>query len=126
MTTAANLKRLRVAKGLSQVELGRMAGIPPSQISKYEREYCHIGVRNLSRLADALGCAMHDIDERLLTDANAAVPDGRRIYAKDDMLLYLCTVWDKLPLGTRIDIVSDVRAALNPSTMLARKKPADH
>ncbi len=113
MTTAENLKRLREAKGMTQVELGRLADIPPSQISKYERQYCRIGVRNLSRLAGALGCSMQDIDERLNADATAA-GDGRRIYARDDMLLYVCTVWDKLPLETRIDIATAARAAVNP------------
>ena len=123
MTTAENLKRLREAKGMTQVELGRLADIPPSQISKYERQYCRIGVRNLSRLAGALGCSMQDIDERLNADANAA-GDGRRIYARDDMLLYICTVWDKLPMETRIDLASAARAAVTASTATPPKPAA--
>jgi transcriptional regulator with XRE-family HTH domain len=114
MEIAENLRKLRQAKGFSQSELARRAGISPVQISQYERSRSAIGVRNLLKISAVLGCAINDIDERIeknLTDEKLS----RRIYVHDDMLFYLCNNWEKIPLRTRAGIIAETDNALKRS-----------
>ncbi len=52
----ATIRTRRKALGLSQTELGRMAGVPRTVISSLERNaYMELGVRKVDRVATALG-----------------------------------------------------------------------
>ncbi len=52
---AANLRRLRRARRLSQEALAHLAGIHPTYLSSVERAQRNIAVDNICRLAWALG-----------------------------------------------------------------------
>lgn len=52
----ATIRTRRKALGLSQAELGRMAGVPRTVISSLERNaYMELGVRKIDRVVTALG-----------------------------------------------------------------------
>jgi transcriptional regulator with XRE-family HTH domain len=51
---AANLRRIRNAKGLSQDELAYEAGISRSYLSQLEKGAFHASLKIIGRLADAL------------------------------------------------------------------------
>lgn len=52
---AANLRRLRNAKGLSQDELAYDAGVSRSYLSQIEKGTYHTSLRVLGKLAETLG-----------------------------------------------------------------------
>lgn len=51
----ARLRKLRHERGLSQIQLGELAGIDNKSISRYENGHRNMGIDDLFRLADALG-----------------------------------------------------------------------
>jgi DNA-binding XRE family transcriptional regulator len=53
-TFAANLRRLREERGLSQEQLGEAANVHTTHVSKIERGRCEPGVRTVCKLARAL------------------------------------------------------------------------
>ena len=53
---AANLRRLRHAKGISQEELAHDAGINRSYMSKLERAASYPGLEIIAKLATVLEC----------------------------------------------------------------------
>jgi transcriptional regulator with XRE-family HTH domain len=55
MSFAQRLKKTRVDKGLSQTELGNLAGIHYTQIGRYENKGAQPSADVLSKLANALG-----------------------------------------------------------------------
>ena len=55
MSFAQRLKKARIEKGLSQTELGSMAGIHYTQIGRYENKGAQPSADILSKLANALG-----------------------------------------------------------------------
>jgi transcriptional regulator with XRE-family HTH domain len=52
---AANLRRLRHQKGLSQEALAHEAGVNRSYLSKLETGTTYVGLEIIGKLADALG-----------------------------------------------------------------------
>lgn len=56
-----NIIRLREEKGWSRAELGRNAGVDPSQISRYEKGDRHTGTEVLEKVADALGVELYEL-----------------------------------------------------------------
>ena len=58
---AVNLRRLRVAKGLSQVQLAADAGMSRTYLNEVERELGNVTVDVMDQLAGALGCAGHEL-----------------------------------------------------------------
>jgi transcriptional regulator with XRE-family HTH domain len=54
---AANLRRLREERGLSQEALALDAGMDPAEVRRIEACKRDPGVRVLARLAQALGCS---------------------------------------------------------------------
>jgi len=55
-TIGETFRRRRKGLGLSQTELGRVAGVPRTVISSLERNaYTELGVRKIDRVASALG-----------------------------------------------------------------------
>ncbi|MBN2269700.1 MAG: helix-turn-helix transcriptional regulator [Sedimentisphaerales bacterium] len=58
-----NIRILREERGLSQEELGRLAGLHRAYIGHIERGEKNVGLKNLGRIAGAL-----DVDIRKLVD----------------------------------------------------------
>jgi transcriptional regulator with XRE-family HTH domain len=58
---AANLKRLRGARGYTQLDLARRTGLPNGYISKIERELMNVSLANLDALAVGLDCSLADL-----------------------------------------------------------------
>jgi len=52
---AANIRRLRMAQGLSQEQLAEMAQFHRTYVSQLERSVTNISIDGLERLAQALG-----------------------------------------------------------------------
>lgn len=74
-TFARNLKRLRLAAGLSQEELALRAGLHRTYVGSAERGERNVSLRAIEQLADALGVAPADL---LATgDEDNASPAGR-------------------------------------------------
>lgn len=55
MSFAQRLKKARTDKGLSQTELGNLAGIHYTQVGRYENKGSQPSAEILSKLANALG-----------------------------------------------------------------------
>lgn len=64
-TFAQNLRRLRLAKGLSQEALADLAGLHRTYVGSVERGERNISIDNIERLAHAVGTNVQD----LLTEA---------------------------------------------------------
>lgn len=58
---AANLSAARAAKGMSKRQLAQAAGIHPAQVTRYENGDQMPMVRQLRKLADALGVTSDDL-----------------------------------------------------------------
>jgi DNA-binding XRE family transcriptional regulator len=56
-----NIRRVREEKGLTQEELGDLAGLHRAYIGQIERGEENIGVRNLEKIAEALGINSKDL-----------------------------------------------------------------
>lgn len=66
---AANLRRLRTERGLSQERLAHVANLHMTHVAKIERSEREPGVRTVTKLAKALGVSTADLFEGI---------DGRR------------------------------------------------
>lgn len=58
---ASNVRRLRVASGLSQEELAARASLHRTYISSVERAQRNVSLENIFALASALGCDPRDL-----------------------------------------------------------------
>jgi transcriptional regulator with XRE-family HTH domain len=56
-----NLRRLRQARGYSQVTLSRRSGLPNRYISSIEQELKNISLANLEALSLGLECSVADL-----------------------------------------------------------------
>jgi transcriptional regulator with XRE-family HTH domain len=56
-----NLKQKRMHKMLTQTDLARLAGFQPCLISHYENGRRNPGIKNLLKLAEALGCTTDEL-----------------------------------------------------------------
>ena len=56
----ANVRRLRLKKGLSQATLARQAGISANYVGTLERGVQNPSLKTLERLAKGLGCPMSE------------------------------------------------------------------
>jgi transcriptional regulator with XRE-family HTH domain len=65
---AANMKRLRTEKGLSQEKLAALSRLHPNYIGSVERRERNISIDNIEKIATALGVA---------ASALLASPDGK-------------------------------------------------
>jgi DNA-binding XRE family transcriptional regulator len=58
---AANVVKVRKAKGLTQKQLGDLLGVPQSQISRIERNPDSTSMRTMKRVAKALGVSVQQL-----------------------------------------------------------------
>lgn len=58
---AANMRRLRKAKKLTQEQVAELAELHPNYISSVERAQRNVSLRNIERIALALGVTMADL-----------------------------------------------------------------
>lgn len=58
---AANMRRIRLEKKLTQERVAEMAELHPNYISSVERGERNISICNIERIAHALGVAMTDL-----------------------------------------------------------------
>jgi transcriptional regulator with XRE-family HTH domain len=63
-TFAANLRRVRVAKGLSQERLAELAGLHRTYVGSVERGECNVSIDNMDKLAVALGVTVKSLLEQ--------------------------------------------------------------
>jgi len=65
---AWNLRRLRVAAGLSQEALAVDASVDRTYVSRLERGTVSVGVDVIEKIAEALGCKVGDLFREPETD----------------------------------------------------------
>ena len=84
------LKEARLARGLSQAELGAMVGLPQSHISRIESGAVDVGISALLEISRSLGLEPIAVPASLVPAVRSllrpASPDGpaRPAYALDD------------------------------------------
>ena len=64
---AANLKRIRLDKNMTQERVAEGADLHPNYISSVERGERNISIRNIARIAVALGVGMGELVTELPT-----------------------------------------------------------
>jgi transcriptional regulator with XRE-family HTH domain len=64
LTLAINMKRLRIAKGLSQERLAALARLHPNYVGSVERRERNISIDNLEKIAMALGVSLPALFEQ--------------------------------------------------------------
>lgn len=74
---AWNLRRLRVAKGISQDELALQADVERAYVGHLERATKNPTVLTLEKLAKALGCEMQEIFKRPAAGSEMPKPLAR-------------------------------------------------
>ena len=55
---AANMRRIRLEKKLTQEKVAELADLHPNYVSSVERSERNISICNIARIADALGVGM--------------------------------------------------------------------
>jgi transcriptional regulator with XRE-family HTH domain len=58
---AARLRELRLARGMTQLQLARDSQVSYSYIGRLEKQEAAPGIDTVQRLAAALGCTVHDL-----------------------------------------------------------------
>ena len=58
---AANMRRIRLQKALTQEKIAEFAELHPNYISSVERGERNISIRNIDRISGALGVEMVDL-----------------------------------------------------------------
>ncbi len=66
---AANMRRIRLEKQMTQESVAEAAGLHPNYISSVERGERNISIWNVARIAAALGVSMSE----LLTDSHPSL-----------------------------------------------------
>jgi transcriptional regulator with XRE-family HTH domain len=74
-TMGERLQRIRQARGLSQSQLARAAGIPVGSLRNWERDRREPLLGAAAKLADALGCTLDELAGR--TPAGKGKKGGR-------------------------------------------------
>lgn len=61
MRNESKLARVRIARGLTQMQLAEMVGCAQEEISRWERGTHAMGAQRLAQIARALECRIEDI-----------------------------------------------------------------
>jgi len=97
------LVRLRRARGLSQTQLAKRAGIPRSYVSRMENDHLTPGPRIAARLAATLGVAIVD----LLPSESECGSDG--LLPKDPLCARLLSEFSRLERRGRAAVLAQAR-----------------
>ncbi|CAE6732504.1 helix-turn-helix domain-containing protein [Paraburkholderia nemoris] len=73
---AANMRRIRKAKELTQEKVAEVANLHPNYVSSAERGERNISICNIDRIARALGVTMAELVAAPVRDEAAAEPSG--------------------------------------------------
>ena len=57
---SVRIREFRQANGLSQESFGKMIGVTPQAVSKWERDECYPDITVLPILAELLDCSVND------------------------------------------------------------------
>jgi len=68
---AANMRRIRLEKKLTQEKVAEFADLHPNYVSSVERGERNISICNIARIADALGVGMEALVTAAPTENNA-------------------------------------------------------
>ena len=80
---AFNLRRLRVARGISQERLALEANVDRSYVGRLERGLENPTIAILERLADTLGVSTHELLAKPRGPSAKTLPGGRRKKSTD-------------------------------------------
>ena len=94
MPTGSRIKEIRKQKGLTQKQLGDLCGMADSAIRRYENGNANPKIETLHKIADALGCTIHELlngDDTFKAITNTTIfenADGSR-YEKTETTIEL-------------------------------------
>jgi transcriptional regulator with XRE-family HTH domain len=71
---AANMRRIRTAKHLTQEKVAEAAELHPNYISSVERGERNISICNIARIANALGVPMAELVAVQVSEAGTVMP----------------------------------------------------
>ena len=60
MLIGSRLKELRISRGVTQEELGKLLGVSAQAISKWERKECYPDITFLPDIASLLCCSINE------------------------------------------------------------------
>lgn len=103
---AANMRRIRKEKELTQEKVAELAGLHPNYVSSVERGERNISICNIERIARALGVAMVD----LVAVPPRAIPASRRVASTEP--------------GSKPDAAADAAEAAPDASPAAPDTPA--
>ena len=102
MEIGTKIKNARLAKGLTQEELGKLVGVQKSAIAKYENgRVVNIKRSTLQGLANALGLKGSD----LISDLNYSARDDQTAEEKETP-----TVWDGGLSKEKIELIEQIKS----------------
>lgn len=111
MNVGEKIKTARLAKGMTQEELGEILGVQKSAIAKYENgRVVNIKRSTLKKISDALGIPPHELifDEKLRTENKTPSPEIN-LSEGEQLLLEL---FRKVPEEQQQLVLGMIRAAL--------------
>jgi transcriptional regulator with XRE-family HTH domain len=108
------IRARRMAKGMSQTELGDLLGVTFQQVQKYEKGVNRVGAGRLVRVADALGVPVSFFFGA--TDADAGSRDTRAIlgFLDTPYALRLLRAFSRIPQGEVQRALVDLVESLVP------------
>ena len=112
MNVGEKIKTARLAKGMTQEELGEILGVQKSAIAKYENgRVVNIKRSTLKKISDALGIPPHELifDEKLMLE-NKAPSNEKDLSEAERMVLELVRM---VPEDQQQLVIGMVRVALN-------------
>lgn len=62
MTTADRIRNKRLEKGMTQADLAKKLGLSnKAAVCKIEKQGNNVSLKNIERIAEALGCSVHEL-----------------------------------------------------------------
>jgi transcriptional regulator with XRE-family HTH domain len=110
------IRARRMAKGMSQTELGNMLGVTFQQVQKYEKGLNRVGAGRLVRVAEALDVPVSFFFGS--TDANAGAEDTRAIlgFLDTSYALRLLRAFSRIPNATVQRAVVELVESISPAS----------
>lgn len=103
---AQRLIAVRKARGLTQLELSKAAGISRSSISMYELGEREPDYESLNKIADCLGVSVSELIDNKTTDSNVAAA-ARSRQNEEELARYLEMLRTRPEMRILLDTVDD-------------------